>query len=156
LTTDNSQQDIEVVVSSLHSSISLDQLNELENKNESESSPNMSPFSSAKFKHKVKVRVTTSSQNDSESECCDSPTPPPPPPARPQMTTFTSTEPISLPNGEVLPSGTKQIVVHPYQTHDPSKFTSDWYYNAYNAHNSTNTTTPANNGSDTQNVVKAN
>ncbi len=149
----NDQQNIEVVLTDSNNGIILDQLNNSENKNESELSPNMSPFSSAKFKHKVKVRVTTSSHNESETETGSSPPPPPPPPMRPQMTTFTSAEPITLPNGQVLPSGTKQIVVHPYQSSDPFKYTPEWYYNAFNAQNST---TPSNNASETQGVVKAN
>ena len=42
---------------------------------------------------------------------------------------MTSSDEYTLPNGQVLPAGTKQIVVHPYQTDDPNKFTAEWYYN---------------------------
>lgn len=40
--------------------------------------------------------------------------PPTPPPLRPRMTFLEATEPVKLPNGVTLPSGTKQIIVHPY------------------------------------------
>jgi hypothetical protein len=56
---------------------------------------------------------------DAVSANTDSSSPPPPPPELPQMTSFTSVNEITLPNGVKLPSGTKQIFVHPYHPSHP-------------------------------------
>lgn len=55
------------------------------------------------------------------------------PPDRPKITVFDSVNEILLPNGQTLPPGTKQIVVHPYPPFHPmySQFTAESYYDAY-------------------------
>ena len=64
---------------------------------------------------------------DSEEEGGVTPPPPPPPPPGPQITTLTVTQPFSLPDGTNVPSGTKQVIVHPYSDTHPfaSEFTPD-------------------------------
>lgn len=63
---------------------------------------------------------------DSDDGGVTPPNPPPPPP-EPQITTLTVTEPFSLPDGSSIPSGTKQVIVHPYSDTHPfaSEFTPD-------------------------------
>ncbi|CAG2162500.1 unnamed protein product [Oppiella nova] len=126
------QQNIGVLISSTQSDMPFDSELGLdsESKDQTDSS-DMSPFSLTQSKQKVKVRVNATSHNDMDVSDGDSPPPPPPPQPRPLMTTMTSSDEYTLPNGQVLPAGTKQIVVHPYQTDDPNKFTAEWYYNAY-------------------------
>lgn len=95
---------------------------------------------SNKIKNKVRVRVTTTTVlPGSEHESAPSPPPPPPPPQRPKMTTLTSSHPVTLPDGQVLPAGTKQIVVHPYSSTAAYRFTAE-IFNNYNTNN-INTTT---------------
>ena len=115
------QQNIEVLVSATHSDIPFE-----ESKSES----------LIDSENQVSDGMTSDLHNTIESKCVP---PPPPPPSRPMMTRLTSTEAITLPNGEVLPAGTKQVVVHPYQTGDPYKFTADWFCDGFNAQNKTQT-----------------
>jgi len=126
------QQNIGVLISSTESDMPFDSELGLdsESKDQTDSS-DMSPFSLTQSKQKVKIRVNATSHNDMDVSDGDSPPPPPPPQPRPLMTAMTSSDEYTLPNGQVLPAGTKQIVVHPYQTDDPNKFTAEWYYNAY-------------------------
>lgn len=64
---------------------------------------------------------------DSEEEGGETPPPPLPPPPGPKITALTVTEPFSLPDGTSVPSGTKQVIVHPYSDTHPfaSEFTPD-------------------------------
>jgi len=114
------EKNIGVLVSSSHSNIPLEESNESSN---------------------MKNEVMFCSQNNEsiDTEGSSEGSPPPPPPPRPVMTTLTSTEPITLPNGEVLPVGTKQVVVHPYPTGDEHKFTAEWFTDAFNTQNTTQT-----------------
>lgn len=62
-----------------------------------------------------------------------SPPPPPPPPIRPKMTHLIADHCILLPNGQKLPPGTEQIIIHPYPTSHPfsDKFSAQNYEKAY-------------------------
>ncbi|CAG2100665.1 unnamed protein product, partial [Medioppia subpectinata] len=122
----DSKQQIGVVISTSHSDTPFN--SDLFSESKSQTDSSLPPI------------LSVNSQ-DMEMSGDNSPSPPPPPPPRPLMTTMISSEPLTLPNGEVLPVGTKQIVVHPYQTDDPNKFTADWYYSAFNAQNNSQTNT---------------
>ena len=112
-----------------------------------ESKPNLetSPFLSTNFQQKVKVRVTATSPSETESTQTEANgvarPPPPPPPPRPMITRLISAEPVTLTNGHVLPAGTKQVVVHPYQTEDRNQFTAQWFVDAFSRQNTTESNT---------------
>ncbi|XP_054161496.1 dentin sialophosphoprotein-like [Oppia nitens] len=134
----NSGQKIETLVSTIYPDITFD---ELTAETKSENQLELTPISSL-LNPKVNVRETDNSIDNEMSEP-NSPPPPPALPPRPQIKTMISSESITLPNGEVLPPGTKQIIVppyvHPNQSEDPTKFTADWYYNAFNGQNTAQT-----------------
>ena len=115
------QKNIEVLVSA-----ASHQMMALEESNESKGEP-------------LNDNPSIDSQNNDSVEMMGNSDSVAPPPPRPVMTTLSTTEAITLPNGQVLPAGTKQVVVHPYKTEDQSKFTADWFYNAFNAQNTTTT-----------------
>lgn len=56
---------------------------------------------------------------DNEPQELPSPPPPPPPPMRPTMTHLKTEKEICLPNGQKLPTGTEQIIIHPYPSSHP-------------------------------------
>lgn len=76
------------------------------------------------------LRVTSDTLNGTSSP---PPPPPPPPPKRPTMTHLVSTHCIILPNGQKLPPGTEQLIVHPYPTSHPfsENFLAENFEKAY-------------------------
>ena len=59
-------------------------------------------------------------ESDGEKDVTDeSVVVPPPPPSPPRITTLIVEQPFCLPNGQEVPAGTKQIIVHPYPDRHP-------------------------------------
>lgn len=55
----------------------------------------------------------------SEEDGAATPPAPPPPPSPPEMTMFIVEEDFYLPNGQFVPKGTKQVIVHDYPANHP-------------------------------------
>lgn len=73
-----------------------------------------SSVSSDFLKFELNSRIVNGNANSGQESSGQHSPPLSPPPPRPQMTFLDLTQPKTLPNGVVLPPGTKQIIVHPY------------------------------------------
>lgn len=64
---------------------------------------------------------------ESDDDCPSPPAPPPPPPP-PHITNLVVEQAFELPNGQEVPAGTKQVIVHPYPESHPlsSHFTPEF------------------------------
>ena len=68
---------------------------------------------------------------ESDDDCPSPPAPPPPP----HITTLLVEQAFSLPNGQEVPAGTKQVIVHPYPESHPlsSHFTPEFVQSSVNS-----------------------
>jgi hypothetical protein len=72
---------------------------------------------------------------ESDNDDCPSPPAPPPPPLPPQITNLVVEHAFTLPNGQEVPAGTKQVIVHPYPESHPlsSHFTPEFVQSSLNS-----------------------